>query len=114
MLYPDRNWRDATFHEDHIFPQSSFQASKLKRRGYDDAKVKSYMSTYNLVPNLQLLTASENLSKNATPFEEWLQTRDAGFRERHLIPDLPAYNLDSFGDFVKARSALVVTALKNL
>jgi hypothetical protein len=114
LLYPNRDWKDAVFHEDHIFPQSEFQVRALKKRGYDDAKVQSYMSKYNALPNLQLLTESENLSKNATPFDEWIQTRDAEFRKRHLIPDLPAYGFDSFDDFFNARAALIVSALKKL
>jgi len=114
LLYPDRDWRDAVFHEDHIFPQAEFQVRGLKRRGYDDAKVQSYISKFNVIPNLELLTDSENLSKNATPFDEWIQTRDVAFRKRHLIPELPTFGFDSFEDFVKARTALIITTLKNL
>lgn len=91
LLYPDRDWKDAVFHEDHIFPQSEFQVRALKNRGYDEPKVESYLSKYNVLPNLELLTDSENLSKNATPFNDWIRTRDAAFRGRHLIPNLPTY-----------------------
>jgi len=114
LLYPDRDWKDAVFHEDHIFPQSEFQVRALKKRGYDDAKVQSYLSKYNTLSNLQLLTDSENLSKNATPFDEWLRTRDESFRKRHLIPDLPAYSFDSFEEFHRRRAELIVAALKKL
>jgi len=114
LLYPDRDWKDAVFHEDHIFPQSEFQIRALKKRGYDDAKVQSYMAKYNVLSNLQLLTASENLSKNATPFDKWIQTRDAPFLKRHLIPDLATYGFDSFEEFFKKRSALIVATLKSL
>jgi hypothetical protein len=114
LLYPDRDWKDAVFHEDHIFPQSEFQLRALKKRGYDEVKVQSYLSKYNTLSNLQLLTESENLSKNATPFDEWIQTRDAAFRRRHLIPDLPNYGFDYFEEFSKARTAQIVAALKKL
>jgi hypothetical protein len=112
LLYPDRDWKDAVFHEDHIFPQSEFQVRALKNRGYDDLQVQSYLSKYNFLPNLQLLTDSENLSKNASPFDEWIQTRDAAFCKRHLIPELTNYGFDSFEDFVKARTLLIIAALK--
>ncbi len=120
LLYPDRDWKDAIFHEDHIFPQSGFQVRLLKKRGYDEARVRSYIAKYNVLANLQLLTDSENLSKNATPFDEWIKTRDATFRNRHLIPDLnspefPAltsYGFDFFEEFFKARTALIVEALR--
>ena len=39
LLYPDRDWRDSVFHEDHIFPKSEFSVRGLKKRGYDDATV---------------------------------------------------------------------------
>ncbi len=68
----------------------------------------------DILSNLQLLTDSENLSKNATPFDHWIQTRDAAFRKRHLIPDLPTYGFDSFEEFSKARTDLIVGALKEL
>ena len=113
LLYPDRDWKDAVFHEDHIFPQSEFQVRLLKKRGYDDAKVQSYIAKFNVLANLQLLTDSENLSKNATPFDEWIKTRDATFRKRHLIPKMNSYGFDSFEDFFKATATtLVVEALK--
>lgn len=114
LLYPDRDWKDAVFHEDHVFPQTEFQTSKLKKRGYDDAKIQRYLNTYNSLVNLQLLTDTENLSKNATPFDEWLKTRDPAFRKRHLIPDLPAYGFDAFEDFRKERTELITEALKRL
>src|SRR5208337_1536333 len=55
LLYPDRDWRDTVFHEDHIFPQSEFSVRALKKRGYDDVKVASYLSKYNVLANLELL-----------------------------------------------------------
>ena len=114
LLYPDRDWKNAVFHEDHIFPQSEFTLRGLKRRGYDDAKVQVYMSKYNVLSNLQLLTDSENLSKNATPFDDWIQTRDIDFRKRHLIPELTNYGFDFFEEFSSARASLIVQALKKL
>lgn len=113
-LYPDRDWKDAVFHEDHIFPQSEFQLRLLKKRGYDDTKIQAYLSKYNILSNLQLLTASENQSKNATPFDDWIQTRDADFRNRHLIPSLDNYGFDFFEEFSSTRGNLIVKTLKKL
>ena len=114
LLYTDRDWKDAVFHEDHIFPQSEFKATLLRRRGYDDAKVKLYMSRFNTLSNLQLLTDTENTSKNATPFDEWLKTRDTTYRSRHLIPDLADYSFDNFEEFFEARRNSIIAALKAL
>lgn len=114
LLYPDRDWKDTVFHEDHIFPKSEFQIRALKKRGYDEAKIQAYMSSFNILTNLQLLTHSENLSKNATPFDQWIQTRDATFCKRHLIPDLTNLSFDYFDEFSKARRILIVESLKAL
>jgi len=114
LLYPDRDWKDAVFHEDHIFPQSEFQVGKLKKRGYDQNKIQQYLSKCNTVCNLQLLTESENLSKNATPFEEWIKTRDSAFKKRHLIPDMADYDYDHFMEFVNNRTSLITSALMSL
>ncbi len=72
------------------------------------------MARFYTLCNLQLLTDSENLSKNATPFDVWLQTRDSTFRKRHLIPDMLNYGFDYFEEFGKARTDLIVAALKQL
>ena len=114
LLYPDRDWKDAVFHEDHIFPKSEFKATLLRKRDYDDTKVQFYMSRFNTLSNLQLLTDSENMSKRATPFDEWLRSRDLTYRSRHLIPHLADYSLDNFEEFVEARRKSIGAALKTL
>lgn len=107
LLYPDKRWRNATFHQDHIFPKSLFTRSALRSRNYDDATVKDYLAKYDTIANLQLLTNSENLSKSNTEFDEWIQSRDEEFRNCHLIPPLSDYSLDNFGQFVRERSRLI-------
>lgn len=114
LLYPDRDWKNAVFHEDHIFPQSEFQVRKLRKRGYDESKVQAYMDRFNTLCNLELLTDTENMSKSATPFDEWLTSRDADFRKRHLIPELDSYTFDDFIEFTEARTQLITDALKKL
>ena len=114
LLYPDRDWKDATFHEDHIFPKSLFSVRELKKRGYDDARVGRYLAIFNQIPNLQLLTEAENLRKNAEPFVTWITTREEAFRERHLIPKLSSLGMDSFAEFAEARRELVKETLRGL
>jgi hypothetical protein len=114
LLYPDRDWKDAVFHEDHIFPKSEFQVVKLRKRGFEESKIGAYLECFNSLGNLELLTDSDNLSKNAIPFENWIQTRDPEFRKRHLIPDMAGYGIDSFLDFMQARSMLITNRLRAL
>lgn len=114
LLYPGRDWKGTVFHEDHIYPQTAFSVSSLKREGCDEAEIGRYMSKFNTLQNLQLLTDAENLSKGATPFQEWLETRDPEYRDRHLIPHLEHYGLDQFAEFCAARRELISSKLSKL
>lgn len=107
LLYPDWDWKDTVFHEDHIFPASEFSVRALRKRGYDDERIQRYESLFNTVLNLELLTDTENLSKNSTPFSKWIVNRDDGFKKRHLIPNLKSYDLDAFETFTEARKQLM-------
>jgi hypothetical protein len=112
LMYPDREWKGAVFHEDHIFPKSEFELRKLHKRGYGIDRIERCTALVNLVPNLELLTDTENLEKNASPFEEWLRTRDEDFIKRHTIPVLPTLEFEAFERFFEERSALLREKLK--
>jgi hypothetical protein len=112
LIYPDRNWKDAIFHEDHIFPKSEFLKGKLSQRGYGQQQIDRYLSVFNSLANLQLLTETENLSKNASPFDIWVSTRDINFLARHSIPRNISYDFDSFETFVFERSKLIANVLR--
>lgn len=114
LLYPNRDWKGSKFHEDHMFPQSEFNIRALKKKGYDETRIQKYIAAYNLLQNLQLITESENQSKNATPFDEWLNTRDTEFRARHFIPVLADYGFDGFLEFAEARRQLIIAELKKI
>ena len=114
LLYPDRDWKDTVFHEDHIFPDTEFGVKKLKKRGYDGEKIKRYLAVCNTVLNLELLTDTDNLSKSSLPFDLWIVSRDDGFKKRHLIPERESYDLDDFENFIEARKKLLVKQLKTI
>jgi uncharacterized protein with ParB-like and HNH nuclease domain len=114
LIYPDRDWKDKIFHEDHIFPKSEFSDAKLKQRKYDDVKIEEYRKYYNTILNLQLLTDSENLEKTAQDFSGWITTRDINFKSRHMIPNNISYNFDDFLDFIKERKELLLSKIKSL
>lgn len=107
LLYPDRDWKDSIFHEDHIFPKSLFTTAKLRKRGYDENRIKEYQGCFNTIINLQLLTGSENLEKSASDFDLWLSMRDENFKGRHKIPELSSYHFDNFIGFVKNRKEIL-------
>jgi len=112
IIYPGRDWKDKTFNEDHIYPQASFRTKELRKRGLSDEVIEQYQSVYNSIANLELLEDSENKSKNATPFDEWIKSRDANFKARHLIPEMEDYGYDHFMDFIEARRELIKEAIK--
>ena len=114
LLYPGRDWKDKTFNEDHIFPQTEFQRKKLKARGYDDERIEKYLASFNSIANLELLDDSENKIKNAKPFEEWLSDRDENFRERHHIPQMEDYSFDNYLDFIEERKVLLLDCLRRI
>lgn len=112
LIYPGRDWKDKTFNEDHIYPQASFRTKELRKRGLSDELIEQYQSVYNSIANLELLEDSENKSKNATPFDEWIKSRDANFKARHLIPEMEDYGYDHFMEFIEARRKLIKEAIK--
>lgn len=116
LLYEDNSWGTLTYHQDHIFPQSMFKPRTLEEAELDQDQINDYRDNLmNRIGNLQLLLASENQEKLDKPFDEWIATRDEGFKKRHLIPDDPAlWRLDRFDDFIKAREKLIAARLKQL
>jgi len=114
LLYPNRDWKGMVFHEDHIYPKSEFTIAKLKKRGYSDDQAKEYLAYFNTVLNLQLITDTENLEKNAKPFEEWIKTRDDAFKARHHIPECEHYDFDHFMDFINKRREMLKACFQAL
>jgi hypothetical protein len=114
LLYPDRDWKDNTYHEDHIFPKSQFTSAKLRDRGYDDQKIDEYQDHYNTILNLQLLTDTENREKYSSDFNTWISTRDDNYKERHKIPMLKSYDFDNFMEFISERKKILESMLKTV
>lgn len=114
LLYPDRDWKGNSHHEDHIFPKSEFTRAKLRKRGYDESTIEEYLSRYNTVSNLQLLTPSENREKSAQDFDSWIMTRDSNFKTRHMIPIMSSYHYDEFLEFIDKRRAILSERLKSV
>jgi len=92
------------YHVDHVFPQKLFKN-----------ELKQYRSSCDLLSNLTLLSAQENIEKNSKPFEEWIQTREPAFLERHLIPqDKQLWRIESFAEFVEERRRLILARLNEV
>ena len=112
MLYPDLDYRNNNFHQDHLHPASAYNDLEEKD------KEKYGWQVYNSILNLQMLDANENESKNAKPLDKWVseQTRNKDmqkFMEDHLIPDTDL-SLSNFSDFVEKRKTILVQRIKKM
>lgn len=112
MLYPDLDYRNNNFHQDHLHPASAYNDLEEKD------KEKYGWQVYNSILNLQMLDVNENESKNAKPLEKWVseQTRNKDMRkfmEDHLIPDTDL-SLSNFSDFIEKRKAMLVQRIRKM
>lgn len=112
MLYPDMDYKNNNFHQDHLHPASTY--NKLKQ----EYKEKHGWLVYNSILNLQMLDSNENMSKNAMPLESWIkeQTKNKDkdrFIESRLIPNVD-FSLENFDDFIVERKKLLIEKFKNI
>jgi hypothetical protein len=112
MLYPDLDYKNNNFHQDHLHPASTYNNLK------EEDKEKYGWGTFNSILNLQMLDANENMSKQDVSLEDWIneQTADKDrdrFLVNHLIP-IVDFKLDNFSEFVEKRKELLVTKLKSI
>ena len=113
LLYDDNSWGTLNFHQDHIFPQSLFTPERLTETGLSLEEQGRYKTLMNRIGNLELLLDAENLEKSNKDFGQWITTRDASFRKRHLIPeDDNLLHLEYFEEFITAREALITARLQ--
>jgi hypothetical protein len=108
LLYDDNNWGTTPHQLDHVFPRSWFTRAKLTELGITSDRHGRYMALADRVSNLQLLTQHENAQKKDGSFAEWLVSRDASFRARHLIPQSDELlSFARFEQFVEERERLI-------
>ena len=105
LLYPNLDYKNNDFHKDHLHPEIL-----CKDFGLD-------IKLYDSLPNLQMLDANENMSKQDKSLEQWVQENckndRKGFLEKHLIPDIDL-SLENFDDFYETRKKLLIKKLKEI
>jgi hypothetical protein len=115
LLYDEQRWGTMAHHVDHIVPSARTARKALMAGNVPYSKVEMISSAANRIGNLELLTASENLEKNAKPFETWIATRDRSFLKRHHIPDNEHLrSVMMLPEFVKERERLIRERLASL
>lgn len=104
LLYPDLDFENL-FHIDHIFPRAKFTTAQLRKAGIIDPKeVAVYQNYKDQVPNLQLLSASKNLTKGARMPHEWIADCECSdqWLERGYMDQIPE-DMNGFGEFYEQR-----------
>ncbi len=112
LLYPNLDYKNNNFHRDHLHPESAY---KEYEKLYKDTNDHISFAIYDSLPNLQMLDANENKSKNNKPLEQWVNekcNRDRKeFLEKHLIPDIDL-SLKNFNNFIEERKKIIINRLK--
>jgi hypothetical protein len=105
LYFPRAVRKGADYHRDHIFPKKILDANNLvKNHGLDRAVAEQFENHRDSIANLQLITEGENTGKRDESFDDWLDTRNEDYYERHLIPrEDHLHELENFLDFLDAR-----------
>jgi hypothetical protein len=115
LLYDQVDFGNIQYHQDHIFPDSLLDEDRLVEQGFDRDRARTLEERADRLANLQLLTGRENEAKQNTPFEEWIESRDESFYDRHHIPTDPeTHELENFETFLEQRSELIRSELQSV
>lgn len=115
LLYDTTKWGVSHYHIDHIIPRSMADRRSLMAKNIPETTIVKIQEAVNRLGNLELLRGHENLEKSDQPFESWINSRDAGFFDRHLIPKKPdLFDVTRLPDFVAERERLIVRRLQEV
>lgn len=98
LLYP-QNDVIQRHHVDHIYPRALFHKRSLAAVGFSDEEIDQMKLQAEEIGNLQLLTATENVSKGATPPKTWLESHFPDAADRAAIAAL--HSISDVTDDVK-------------
>ena len=114
VLYPNLDFKNSTFHIDHIYPKSKFNAKNLILPIEHQGKA-------NFLYNLQLLQGDENLAKKAKDPEIWLNDyyqndsdKIKAYKERNYIDIDFDLSWQEIVKFEKQRSAKIKLQLETI
>lgn len=113
LLYPDMDYKNNNFHQDHLHPAASYDNL------IDKDKETYGWKTYNSILNLQMLDANENMSKNAMDLKDWIEkeTKNSDlkrFMQNHIIPQNISLELSNFIQYITNRKVLLISKLKSI
>jgi hypothetical protein len=122
LLAPNLDYRNGSFHKDHLHPASTFNRRQLLKAGVAESDLSFYLDPqhWNSILNLAHLDANENESKQKKPLAEWVREevrRQKGTHAKFCVDhDLPSESgeleLLGFRKFIEARRVLLGRRLK--
>lgn len=121
LMYPSLDYKNGSFHKDHIHPSSFFKRKVLVEKNIESDKFEFYLDrdNYNSILNLQLLDPNENESKKDKDLKTWVQEESKKqnisiekFCENHLIPNILEFK--EFDEFIKERKKMLISKLKEI
>lgn len=112
LLYPNLDYKNNNFHQDHLHPKSKYELLS------EENKEKYGWNIHNSILNLQMLDENENKSKNDKDLNLWVeeQTRNIDknqFLVNHIIPNIDL-SLDNYSTFIEKRREMLFNKLKIL
>lgn len=112
ILYPNLDFKNSTFHIDHIYPKSKFN-DKNPSLPFD------YLWKANFLFNLQLLQGDENLSKKAKDPKVWLDeyyqgdaSKISAYKNRNYIDEDFDLNWEQISEFENSRNKKIKAQLE--
>ena len=110
VLYPHFKVDQIDFDQDHMHPQSKFNAKNLKRLGLDEEEIDSWRDMKDQLPNLQFLKGIDNNDKRAKPLKTWiadLEEDEETYRKENYIPKTQSLAFEEFKIFFESRKNLL-------
>jgi uncharacterized protein with ParB-like and HNH nuclease domain len=112
LLFPHLDYKNNSFHKDHLHPQDQFKnLSSLDKTKYS-------WREYNSIINLQILDSNENMSKNKSPLNEWIEKETINnvsykeqFLKNHLLPLECNFEITEFDHFFTERKKILFDEL---
>jgi uncharacterized protein with ParB-like and HNH nuclease domain len=111
ILYPNLDFKNSTFHIDHIYPKSRFNSNNNLLS--EDSQGKA-----NFLFNLQLLQGDENNSKRAKDPEVWIGedfnevSKQKEYKKRNYINEDLILRWENISELESQRNVALVTELK--
>ncbi|HPR92317.1 MAG TPA: DUF1524 domain-containing protein, partial [Candidatus Dojkabacteria bacterium] len=112
FLYPNLDYKNSTFHIDHIYPKSRFNSNNSQL-------AEDYQGKANFLFNLQLLQGDENNSKRAKDPEVWIceefndGTKQKDYKKRNYINEDLDLSWENISQLESQRNVALVTELKS-